>query len=118
MQQLKMENSRVYRHLNFLASLRETRGRRQLLQNMTSAQTKAVAEVAKRIADGTINPMRRDVATIERKRLAIRTLASTRESLARKKQVLKKHHALLTVLLRERYVIRTVVEEIRRAREQ
>ena len=108
-----MNRSRVFTNLNFLASLREVRGRRQLLQNMTSAQTKAVCEVAKRIVDGTINPLRRDAQTFDRKRTVLRTLASDRVNVARKKQVLKRHTTLLHVLLHERYVVLTIIDETR-----
>ena len=82
---------------------------------MTSAQTEAVCEVAKRVVDGTINPLRRDIRVFGRKRLALSTLASDRVTLTRKKETLRRHRRLLPVLLRERYVIRTIIEEIRTA---
>jgi len=106
----------VYRHLNFLTSLRDAGQRRQLLMNMTSSQTKTLCEIAKRIADGTITILRRDAETFARKRLVLRTLASERVGVSRKKEVLKRHHTLLPILLRERYIIETIIDEIRRAR--
>ena len=107
-----MERSSVYVHLNFLTSLREIGGRRLLLQNMTSSQTKAVCEVVKRLVDVTINPLRRDVHALERKRTALRTLASDRVSVSRKKAIMRRNHSLIPIILRERYVIVTIADEL------
>ena len=93
-----MEHSTVFVNLHYLKSLREARGRPQLLQNTTSVQTQAVCEVAKRVVDGTINPLRRDVRVFSRKRLVLITLSSDRVSVVRKKEVIKNHPTLLPVV--------------------
>ena len=111
-----MAQSLVYRHLNFLTSLRDVGQRRQLLMNMTSFQTKALCEIAKRIADGTITILRRDAESFARKRLVLRTLASKRVGVSRKKETLKKNSSLIPLLVRERYIIGSIIDEIRRTR--
>ena len=108
-----MDHSRVYLQFNFLISLREARGRRQRLSNMTSAQTKALCQIAKRIADGTINPLRRDVGIFDRKRLVLRTLASGQVSVSRKKTLLQRHGSLVATMVREVYLIRVIMDEVR-----
>ena len=109
-----MNRSSVYVHLNYLISLRDTRGRRQLIRNMTSGQTRAIAEIAKCITNASIQILRRDVRTFESKRLFLRTLASDSVTWARKKSLLLTHHTLLPVLLREVYVIQTIGYELQR----
>ena len=84
---------------------------------MTSGQTEAIAAIAARIITGVINPLRRDAQLFERKRVLLRTLASTRVTSARKKSLLRRHHAIVPVLLRIRYMIRTILDEIQTVRE-
>lgn len=110
-----MDYLKVYLSFNYLTSLRAKRGRRQLLHNITSAQIKAINEVAKRITDGTINPMRRDVAVFERKQLVLRSLASKQVTVARKRVILQRHYTMLPIMLRTIYMIVTIVDEIRQA---
>ena len=110
-----MEHSMVYLNLNYLASIRNAMSRRQLLRNITANQMKAVCEVAKRIVNGTINPLRRDVRLFNRLRLVLRSLASDTVTFATKKGVLRRYRTLLPVLLREMYIIQTIMDEIRHA---
>ena len=84
---------------------------------MNSNQMKALAEVAKRVINGTISPMRRDLQTFEQKRLLLRSLASSRVSFDRKKALLRRHHSLVPILLRTVYLIQTILDEVRTARE-
>lgn len=112
-----MNHSRVYQNLNFLLHLKEAAvsARKNLLSNMISGQVEAIAEVATRVVNGVINPLRRDVQLFERKRLLLRTLASNRVSSSRKKALLRRHHSIVPVLLRIRYVISTILDEVREA---
>ena len=84
---------------------------------MTSGQVEAIAAIATRIIAGVINPLRRDVQLFERKRTLLRTLTSSRVTSARKKSLLCRHHAIVPVLLRIRYMIRTILDEIQTVRE-
>ena len=114
-----MNHSRVYGKINSLLQLQGATisNRKNLLINMTLSQMKAIAEVAKRVINGTINPMRRDIQMFERRRLLLRSLASSRVSLDRKKALLKRHHSLVPILLRTVYLIQTILHEVRTARE-
>ena len=107
-----MDRSGVYVHFNFLTALRQANRRSQLLRNMTSSQTKALCAIARRIADGTINPLRRDVQSFARKRLVLRSLASDRVSTARKKTILRRHESLVATMVREIYLIRAIMDEL------
>ena len=108
-----MELSRVYVNLNYVMSLSDTRGRRQLLRTITSAQTKAIGEVSKRIVNGTINPLRHDVRICNRKRMVLRMLVSERISVTRKHKALIRNHTLLPTLLRSAYLLPTSMDERR-----
>jgi len=108
-----MDRSSVYRQFNFLIALRDIQNRAQLLRNATSAQTKALCQIVKRIVDGTINPLRRDVGTFTRKRLVLRTLTSSRVSVSRKKALLQRHGSLVATIVREVYLIRVIMDEVR-----
>ena len=106
----------VIPHLSYLTSLRnDASHRRQLLTSITPGQIAAISEVAKRLIDGTIGPIRGDIRVFSRNRLALRALASNRVSDARKKNVLLRHLSLIPVLLREIYLMLTIVEEMHRA---
>jgi len=85
-----MEQSLVYRHLNFLTSLCVVGQRRQLLMNITLSQTKALCEIAKRVADGTINILRREAETFARKRLVLDVSIRTRGRVQEKGNVEEK----------------------------
>ena len=84
---------------------------------MTSSQKEAVAEIARRVVNGVINIMRRDVQLFRRKRLVLETLASRTVSSARKKALIRRHHSLVPVLIRTLYLIRTILDEVTTARE-
>ena len=107
----------MYQHFNFLTSLRELSGRQRLLVNMTSAQTKAIVEIAKRIVHGSIQIVRRDIQTFRNNRISLRSLASPTVCWTRKKYVLKKNASLVAVLVREVYVMQTIGDEIIRGME-
>ena len=110
-----MNHSKVYRQLNFLLQLKDAAvsTRKTLIVNMTPSQMKAIAQVTKRLINGTINPARRDVQLFERKRLLLRSLASEMVSIRRKKSSLKRHHSIVPVVLRPPYLFDTIIDEIR-----
>ena len=110
-----MDRSRVYLCYNYLSALRVVQNRRQLLRHITSSQVHALAEIAKRLTDGTITALRRDVLHLRRKRLVLRTLASNRVSLSRKKALSQRHSSLVATMVREVYMIRTIMAELRGA---
>ena len=114
-----MNHSKVYIKLNFLLVLKDATipDRKDLLCNMSSSQLEAVAEIARRVVNGVINTMRRDVQLFRRKRLVLRTLASSTLSSAIKKTLIRRHHSLVPVLLRTLYLIRTILDEVTTARE-
>ena len=86
--------------------------RKTMLQNITQDQLLAIGEVAKRINNGHINPLRRDAQLFERRRLMLRTLASTRVSIDRKKQLVQRYHFLVPSVLKSVYLIQTIVDEV------
>lgn len=114
-----MNQSQVYRKLNFLLQLKDAAisVRKNLLNNITSSQMDAIAQVARKVVNGTINPSRRDVQLFERRRILLRSLSSGNVSFARKKTLLRRHHSLVPVLLRTIYLIRTILDEVRTDRE-
>ena len=86
--------------------------RKTLLQNITRDQLLAIGEVAKRITNGHINPLRRDVQLFERRRLMLRTLASQRVSEERKKRLVRRYQSLVPSMLKSVYLIQTIVDEV------
>ena len=115
-----MEYSTVYLHFSYLLHLQETdtAERKNLLQNLSNRRLKAIIEVAKRILNGIINPMRRDVQNFERRRLLLRTLCSNSVSSSRKKTLLQRFHSFIPILLRPVYLIPTILDELRTRREE
>ena len=116
---LIMNLSTVYPYRHFLLRLVEASAsnRKTMLRNLLSGQIKAISTVAKRLNNGTVNPVRRDVQTLERKRLLMRSLASSNVSTGRKKSMLVRHQSIITVLLRPVHLIETILDEIRTGRE-
>ena len=114
------QQSEVYCKLNFLLQLKDANiaTRKTMIVNMTPSQVKAIVQVAKRLVNGTINPARRDVQLLERRRLLLRSLASESVSVRRKKSLLKRHHSIVPVLLRPPYLFDTILDEIRTANER
>jgi hypothetical protein len=110
-----MNQSQVYRKLNFLLQLKDATvsARKNMITNMTGGQVKAIAQVAKRLVNGTINPPRRDVHLLERRRNLLRSLASENVSLTRKKSLLLRCYSFVFVLLRPSYLVDTIMDEIR-----
>lgn len=110
-----MEHSKVFRSIRYLATLRDALpvDRRTLLRNITRLQMSSIREVAKRLTNGTINPLRRDARLFERRRLALRTLGSNRVSFQRKKALVNRHSSFIPSMLRSVYLIQTIVDEIR-----
>ena len=82
------------------------------VQNITSGQLLAIGGVAKRITNGHINPLRRDVQLFERRRLVLRTLASPRVSIDRKKRLVQRYHSLVPSVLKSVYLIQTIEDEV------
>ena len=109
-----MEHSKVYRCINYLSTLRgaSPTDRKTMFQNVTRLQMASITEVAKRLANGTINPLRRDAQLFERRRLILRTLASNTVSFGRKKALVKRNSALLPSMLRSSYLIQTILDEV------
>ena len=82
-----MEHSQVYQSIHYLAAVRKAAptDRKTLLQNITRDQLLAIGEVAKRLINGHINPLRRDAQLFERRRLMLRTLTSLESVLKERK---------------------------------
>lgn len=114
-----MEHSQVYQSIHYLAAVRTASpaDRKTLLQNITRDQLLAIGEVAKRLINGYINPLRRDAQLFERRRLMLRTLASPRVSVERKKRLVNRHHSMVPSILKVVYLIQTIVDEVIKARE-
>ena len=109
-----MENSQVYRSLHYLITVRyaASSDRKRLLQNITNEQLFAVGEVAKRLMNGHINPLRRDTHLFQSRRLMLRTLSSPRVSVERKKQLIRRYHSVIPSMLKNIYLIQTIVDEV------
>lgn len=114
-----MEHSQVYQSIRYLAAVRNatTTDRNTLLQNITRDQLLAIGEVAKRLINGHINPLRRNAQLFERRRLMLRTLASPRVSVERKKRLVNRCHSVVPSMLKVVYLIQTIVDEVIKARE-
>ena len=115
-----MEHSAVYLQIAYLLHLQEseTTVRKNLLQDLTNHQLKTIIEVAKRILNGVINAMRRDVQVFERRRLLLRTLCSNDVSYGRKKFLLQRFHSFIPILLHTVYLIPTILDELRTTLEE
>ena len=115
-----MDYSRVYTRIHFLLCLKDASiaDRRTMLTNLTRTQLEPILEIIIRVVNGVVSPMRRDVPLFERKRRLFRTLTSTRVSFARKKALLKRNHSLIPRLLRVPYLIQTILDETRTARDE
>ena len=114
-----MEHSQVYQSIHYLAAARNaapTR-RKTMLQNITRDELLAIGEVAKRLINGHINPPRRDAQLFERRRLMLRTLASPRVSVERKKRLVNRCHFVVPPMLKVVYLIQTIIDEVIKARE-
>lgn len=114
-----MEHSKVYQSLHYLTMLREATpsGRKTMLQNVTRLQLSSIREVAKRLTNGTINPLRRDAQLFERRRLMLRTLASHSVNFQRRKTLVNRHSSVLPSMLKSVYLIQTILDEIQTATE-
>ena len=114
-----MEHSRVYRRLQFLLYLKDASvaERKTALMNITRSQMEAISEVASKVVQGIVSPMRRDVQTFRHKRTVLRTIVSQQVAFTRKKTLLRRHHSLLPRLLRPLYLIQTILHEARASRE-
>lgn len=112
-----MDHSKVYQSIHYLTALREASptDRKTMLQNVTRLQLSSIREVAKRLTNGTINPLRRDALLFERRRLILRTLASSRVSFQRSKTLVNRHSSILPSMLRTVYLIQTILDEVREA---
>lgn len=110
-----MEHSKVYQCVHFLTTLRDATpsDRKTILQNLTALQLSSIIEVAKRLNNGTINPLRRDAQLFESRRLMLRTLTSRRVSVKRKKALMNSHSSIIPLMLKSVYLIQTVLDEIR-----
>ena len=114
-----MDISKVYQCRHYLVRLSEATAidRKTMLTNALSGQINAIAEVAERVVNGTINPLRRDVHFFERHRYILRSLASRNVSLKWKRFSLKRHHPLVPILLRAVYLLETIADEMKTVRE-
>ena len=101
-------NDTIFDHTEQCHAIRS----KTILQNITSDQLLAIGEVAKRITNGHINPLRRDVQLFERRRLLLKTLASPRVSNDRKKRLVQRYHSLVPSVLKSVYLIQTIVDEV------
>ena len=115
-----MEHSRVYLHIRFLVNLREApvSERKVMLGNITTHQLRSIIEIATRILNGVVSPLRRDAQTFRHRRMFLRTLTSRTVSFTRKKALLKRRFSLVPIMLRTIYLIPVIVDEIQTAREQ
>ena len=114
-----MEHSHVYQSIHYLAAVRNATptDRKTLVQNITRDQLLAIEEVAKRLINGHINPPRRDAQLFERRRLMLRTLASPRASVERKKRLVNRRHSVVPSMLKVVYLIQIIVDEVIKSRE-
>ena len=114
-----MEHSKVFRSIHYLTALGDATptDRKTMLQNATRLQMSAIREVAKRIINGTINPLRRDARLFDRKILMLRTLASHTVSFQRRKALVNRHSSYLPSMLRSVYLIQSILDEIQTATE-
>ena len=114
-----MENSLVYTNIRFLLHLKDAPAseRKNMLMNMLPRQIEAVSEVAVKIVNGIVSPMRRDAQLFRRKRQLLRTLASKDVSITRKKSLLRRHHSMIPVLLKTLYLIQVIQHEVSTRRE-
>ena len=109
-----MEHSQVYRSIHYLMEVRNATptDRKRLLQNTTTDQVLAMREAAKRLTNGHINPLRRDAGLFQSRRLMLRTLASPRVSVERKKRLIRRYHSVIPSMLKSVYLIQTIVDEV------
>ena len=109
-----MEHSQVYRSIHYLMEVRNATptDRKRLLQNITTDQVLAMREVAKRLTNGHIKPLRRDARLFQSRRLMLRTLASPRVSVERKKRLIRRYHSVIPSMLKSVYLIQTIVDEV------
>ena len=94
---IHVEHSQVYQSIQYLAAVRNaTQSTHEtLLQNIKRDQLLAIGEVAKRLSNGHINPLRRDAQRSEGRRLMLRTLTFLRVSVERKKRLVNRHHSVV-----------------------
>ena len=111
-----MENFQVYRSLYYLFTVRNAASpdRKRLRQNITNDQLFAVGEVAMKLTNGHINPLRRDTHLFQSRRLMLRTLSSPRVSVERKKRFICRYHSVIHVpsMLKSIYLVQTIVGEV------
>ena len=109
-----MEHSQVYQSIHYLMEVRNATptDRKRLLKNITSDQVLAMREVAKRLTNGHINPLRRDARLFQSRRLMLRTLASPRVSVERKKRLIRRYHSVIPSMLKSVYLIQTILDEV------
>ena len=109
-----MEHSQVYWSIHYLIEVNNATptDRKRLLQNITTDQVLAMREVAKRLTNGHINPLRRDTRLFQSRRLMLRTLASPRVSVERKKRLIRRYHSVIPSMLKSVYLIQTIVDEV------
>lgn len=110
-----MERSEVYPSIHYMTTLRDASDtdRKRMLQNVNVRQLTAIGQVAKRLINGTINPLRRDVRVLERRRMMLKAMASARVSADRKKSLVKRYHSVIPVMLNSVYLIQTVLDEVK-----
>ena len=109
-----MDHSQVYRYIQYLIEVNNATptDRKRLLQNITTDQVLAMREVAKRLTNGHINPLRRGARLFQSRRLMLRTLASPRVSVERKKWLILRYNSVIPSMLRSVYLIQTIVDEV------
>ena len=110
-----MEQTQIYRAIHYLISVRNATAadHKTLLQNITRDQLLAIGEVAKRLTNGHINPLRRGMQLFSRRRLMLRSLASPRVSVERKKRLVDRYHSVVPSMLKIIYLIQTIVNEVK-----
>ena len=110
-----MNQSRLYIRRHFLLNLGRSLGRTRLeiVNNINTEQMDCLTIIAKQFTTGQLRILRRDIRTFSRYSKMLKTLASMRISLNRKKKVLKQRHTLLTRMLRRVYLRNAILNEIR-----
>ena len=114
-----MEHLQVYQSIHHLIEVNNAAqtDRKRLLQNITTDQVLAMREVAKRLTNGHIYPLRRDAHLFQGRRLMLRTLASPRVSVERKKRLIRRYHSVIPSMLKSVYLIQPIVDEVTTATE-
>ena len=100
--------------IEYLVTLRAAtpEDRKTILRNITRHQRLTIEHVAMGLINGSINPLRRDVKLLERKKGKATSVICSQNQ--KKKQLVNRHHSVIPTLLKRVYLIQTIVKENRK----